>query len=841
MVGLVIVSHSRGIADSLVALVRQMVGPDVPIAIAAGAGPSGSDFGTNAVEISGAIQSVFGPDGVLLLMDLGSAILSAETALDLLPEEMRQGIRFCGAPLVEGAISAAVQAGLGADLETVFQEAMKSLAPKADQLNEGAPAEAAPGGYEYPADLPFQDVKVVLRNEHGLHARPAARFVRLAAKFEAEIQVRNLTKSKGPVSARSLNALATLGAVKGDEILVMARGLEAEEGLEALKGLAETQFDDQIIVKPVIREPSQGQMLTDKGVLQGLPISEGIAIGPMFKVHPSAPGVVDYGVKDPKEAWDRLLEAKKKVGEAVASRYHTVRSSLGVSQAEIFDAQLLILEDPQLLERVHELVFQEGLGEGVSWQKAITEVADSYRSLEDSYLQQRAGDVMDVGNQVLYALSGQTVLEKIETDEKVILFAKELTPTQTAQVELEKVVGLVTVIGGPTSHSAILARTMGIPAVAGVDPRLEMVPEGTILALDGASGTLWVNPSPEVTETLKTSREKWLAYQAGLREVSKKKAETVDGRQIEVAANVGSVADAEAGRRDHSDGIGLLRTEFLFLGRTDPPSEDEQIEALHAIGRLMDDKPVVIRTMDIGGDKAVRYLQLPHEENPFLGVRGIRLSLKEDALFRVHLRAILRASFDFNGRLMLPMVADIGEVEQVQQILHDVHEDLQKDDLPHRWPIEVGIMVETPSVALLSAKFAEVVDFFSIGTNDLTQYTLAAERGNPALSGLADGMHPAVLRLVKEVVAGAERLSKWVGVCGELAQDPAAVPVLVGLGVSELSMNPGGIARVKMLIRRIRFDDAQALAETALGEKSAQAARRLAEAYVNGLEENRDD
>jgi phosphoenolpyruvate-protein kinase (PTS system EI component) len=224
-----------------------------------------------------------------------------------------------------------------------------------------------------------------------------------------------------------------------------------------------------------------------------------------------------------------------------------------------------------------------------------------------------------------------------------------------------------------------------------------------------------------------------------------------------------------------------------------------------------------------------------------LGVRGIRLSLKEDALFRVHLRAILRASFDFNGRLMLPMVADIGEVEQVQQILHDVHEDLQKDDLPHRWPIEVGIMVETPSVALLSAKFAEVVDFFSIGTNDLTQYTLAAERGNPALSGLADGMHPAVLRLVKEVVAGAERLSKWVGVCGELAQDPAAVPVLVGLGVSELSMNPGGIARVKMLIRRIRFDDAQALAETALGEKSAQAARRLAEAYVNGLEENRDD
>lgn len=841
MVGIVIVAHSRTLAESLVELIRQMSGPDVPIAIAAGAGPDGLEFGTNAMEISEAIQSVYSPEGVLVLMDLGSAILSAEMALEFLPAEVQPRVRFCGAPLVEGAIAAGVQAGLGGDLESVCREAREALAPKAEQLGEGEtrPESVVPPEEEPVAVLPQPEVVLRLKNEHGLHARPAALFVREAARFDAEVKVRNVSKGKGPVSARSLNALATLGAVYEDEIALTARGPEAGQALEALKNLVASKFDQVAGAETGIRSRTAVQVPIDEQAEQGVPISEGVAIGPMFKFHLPPPPVEEYEVQDPQQAWDRLLEAIGTTRKAIRGQHQNVRDRLGVPQAAIFEAHLLILEDPDLLERAHELVFEKRRSEGAAWRQAINEVVDNYKALPDVYLQQRASDVLDVGNQVLYALAGEKPGGKVEFPEKAILFANELTPTQTAQLDMEQVLGFVTVAGGPTSHSAILARTMGIPAIAGVDPELEMLPEGTLLAIDGSTGTLWVDPPADKITALREQRRILLEQQKQLRKAIDQPAVTMDGRHVEVAVNVGNALDAEMGMKNKADGIGLLRTEFLFLRRDTAPSEAEQVEALSEIGRIMAGKPVVVRTLDVGGDKAVPYIQLPREENPFLGVRAIRLSLREEPLFRTQLRAILRVGANYDFRVMFPMVANPEEVAAARRIMESVHQEMEREAVPHAWPVETGIMVEIPSAALLSSMFAQHVDFFSIGTNDLTQYTLAAERGNPSLSGFADGLHPAVLRLIREVVESAHQRGKWVGVCGELAGDPVAVPVLVGLGVDELSMNPGSIARVKALIREMNFSDAQTLVQEVLGCESAQGVREKAEEFVDKLKEGR--
>lgn len=837
MVGIVIVAHSRPLAESLVALVKQMSGAELPIAIAAGAGPEGQEFGTNAVEISEAVQSVYTEDGVLILMDMGSAILSAEMALEFLPAEMQAKVRFCAAPLVEGAIAAGVQAGLGSDLERVCREAREALIPKIEQLGEAGPgAETTlPAESQVVAEFPPEEVVVRLKNEHGLHARPAALFVRAAAQFDAAVQVRNLSKEKGPVSAKSLNALATLGAVYEDEIALEARGPEARQALEALKSLVERRFNQASGVETGIQAPAADQAPIDQRARQGVPISEGVAIGPMYKFHLPPPPVEEHRVQEPHRAWDRLLKAIETTRQAIRGRYQDVRDRLGTPQAAIFEAHLLILEDPDLLERAHELVFEEARSGGAAWRQAIDEVVNAYKALPDVYLQQRASDVLDVGNQVLYALAREKPSGKIEFPEKAILFANELTPTQTVQLDMEQVLGFATVAGGPTSHSAILARTMGIPAIAGVDPDLEMLPEGTLLAIDGSTGALWVDPPPEKLAALREQRDIWLEQQKQLRKTIDQPAVTQDGHHVEVAVNVGNVLDAEMGMKNKAESIGLLRTEFLFLQRDTAPSEAEQLEALSAIGRIMAGKPVVVRTLDVGGDKVLPYIDLPPEENPFLGLRAIRLSLREPDLFNTQLRAILRAGAENNFRVMFPMVAEPGEVAVAVQMLERAHGELEAEGLPHCWPIETGIMVEIPSTALLSSIFAQQVDFFSIGTNDLTQYTLAAERGNPALSGFADGLHPAVLRLIQKVVASAQQAGKWVGVCGELAGDATAIPVLVGLGVDELSMNPGSMARAKALIRKMNYWRAQKLAEEALECGSAQEVRRKAERFVETL------
>jgi phosphoenolpyruvate-protein phosphotransferase/dihydroxyacetone kinase phosphotransfer subunit len=836
MVGLVIVSHSRELAVALVNLVRQVAPANVPIGIAAGVGENRNEFGTDAVEISEAIQNVYSDDGVLVLMDLGSAILSAQMAVELLPPDVARKVRFCAAPLIEGSIAAAVQIGLGSDLDTVCNEAQQALLPKQEQIGTSPAIES--GTAAASAEAAEREIVLTLHNIHGLHARPAARFVQTAASFKAEVRVANLTNGKGPVSARSLNAIATLGAVEEHQIRISASGPESEAALAALKALVDENFGEPTSLQapPAIQSilPAESAPAAE-GSLQAIPVSEGIAIGPLYRYQPQIPSISRAPAQNPDEERNRLERAIESTRQAIRQRRQQVRASIGESEAAIFDAHLLILDDPDLLEQAQKNIYEGHQNAAAAWSNAAARIADSYRSLEDAYLKQRAADVEDVANQVLFALMGKSAAAPTAFSEPVILYAADLTPTETSQLDMDAVLGILTSGGGPTSHSAILARALGIPALSGVSPSLELLAPGTLIALDGFNGAIWIEPDEQVQTALKARREEWIASRKKLLDASHAAAVTRDGRRVEVCANVGNIQDARAASRNNAEGVGLLRTEFLFLTRTTPPNEAEQLAALRQIGEVLSGRPITVRTLDVGGDKEVPYIQLPPESNPFLGVRAIRMSLRNPELFNVQLRAILRSAADFHFRIMFPMIANVDEIRQARELLEKAHQQLAGEKLPHAWPIETGIMVEIPSAALLSRALAREVDFFSIGTNDLTQYTLAAERGNPALAGFADGLHPAVLKLIGQVADAAHAEGKWVGVCGELAGDLTAVPILIGLGVDELSLNPGSIPKVKAMVRAVETSAAQELARRALNAESASEARSLAKSFTEKL------
>lgn len=835
MVGLVIVSHSRALAEALANLVKQVSSAPIPIAISAGVGEARQEFGTDAVEISEAIRSVDSQSGVLVMMDLGSAILSAEMALELLPPETRSRVRFCAAPLVEGAIAAAVQIGLDSDLETVSREAEQSLLPKQQHVYETS----APQAVELVSASSESAVQMelTLHNLHGLHARPAARFVQTASRFKADIQVENLTNGKGPASARSLNAIAILGAVENHRIRLRATGAEAAEALSALKQLVDENFGEPTAPEPVpvISGAAPAESTTaDSNCFQALPISEGAALAPLYRYQPQVAPISTEPAQSPEEEAQRLEHALALVRKNIQRQSQELSKSSGKSEAAIFEAHLLILDDPGLLAQARKNIFDGHQNAAFAWRDAARQVIASYRALEDVYLQQRAADVEDVQNQVLFALAGKGAAAPIAFKEPVILFAQDLTPTETAQLDMNSVLGIVTAGGGPTSHSAILARALGIPAVLSANQKLARAPLGSLIALDGFNGKVWLEPSQEIQSDIKKRREEWLASRKKLMDVSQTPAVTRDGQRVEVFANVGNVQDAVNAVKNGAEGIGLLRTEFLFLTRETPPTEAEQLDALLQIGEAMGERPVTVRTLDVGGDKEVPYIKLPPEPNPFLGVRAIRMSLRNTDLFVQQLRAILRAAASHHFRVMFPMIAGLEEVRQARLWLEEAHQQLLREGLSHAWPIETGIMVEIPSAALLSRALAREVDFFSIGTNDLTQYTLAAERGNPLLAGLADAFHPAVMRLIGEVARAAHAENKKVGICGELGGDPLAAPALVGLGVDELSLNSGGIPRTKSVIRNIEIVKARELAQKILQTESAAEARELAQSFMKG-------
>ena len=829
MVGLVVVSHSEALAEGVVALAREMGGEELALEAAGGMDEPGA-LGTDAERVRAAIERAMSDDGVLVLMDLGSALMSTEFAIEMLERGGR--VLMSEAPLVEGTVAAAVAARGGASLEEVAAEARGALAMKASQL--GVQADAAPDAAAEPesdgAAAPDAEARLEVRNAIGLHARPAALFVGAVRDYDAEVRV---AKEGGgpPVRATSLTNVVALGARFGDTLVVTASGPQAADALKALRALADQGFGDGIASggapptpAPVAQAPAAAVRAPSAGeVLSGVPASAGVAIGPARHLGRPPGPPPERAADNPERELERLDEALAAAREAIGRDREAVAGRAGDAEAAIFDAHVALLDDEALLEPAREAIAGGATAER-GWHDAAEQVAALYRALDEPLLRERATDVLDVGRRVVAAITGE---EAAGPTEPGIVLARELTPAEAAGLDPELVRGIATAHGSATAHAAILARALGLPAAVGLGDALLAIDEGTALLLDGEAGTLQVDPDEDLLRDAEERGERLAARRAAARERAHEPGATRDGTRVEVFANLGSAAEAATAVEMGAEGVGLLRTEFLFLDRPQLPDEDEQVETLRQIAVALDGRPLVVRTLDAGADKPLPALPMPPEANPFLGVRGIRLTLERPEILATQLRAILRVAAEHPVKVMLPMVATLGEVRAARALLEEA-----RTATGINTPLELGIMVEIPAAALTAERLAEHVDFFSVGTNDLTQYTMAAERGDERLAGLLAGPQPAVLRLVKATVEAAAARGRWVGVCGELAGDPAAAVLLAGLGVTELSMAPALVAEAKAALRAVDLADARAAADAALDAEDADEARRLAAALL---------
>jgi phosphoenolpyruvate-protein phosphotransferase len=549
---------------------------------------------------------------------------------------------------------------------------------------------------------------------------------------------------------------------------------------------------------------------------RGIAASRGIAIGPSFHFRRADLTFNRCMVEDTDAEWARFQDAIEKAGEQMAQVCSIAEVECGPEDAAIFQAQALMLEDPELLDAVQVSIEGRCVNAEAALSDAIERYVELLESLDDAYLSARAADARDVLTRILRILLGVTESPTADLTAPSIILARDLTPSDTVLLDKSLVLGFCTAEGGATSHTAILARGLGLPAVVAIGQDLLEVPSGETLVLDGTDGLLIVRPYEGTLKAYRGQQAATTEVLAQAQAQAHAPAITRDGHRVEVVANIGNVKGAEAALESGAEGVGLLRTEFLYLERTSLPTEDGQYQAYRAIVDAFGDRPVVLRTLDIGGDKDLPYLNLPQEANPFLGLRAIRLCLQRQDLFRPQLRAALRAGVGRNLKLMFPMVATVAEVRAARASLDECRAALLTEGRPVAEEMEVGIMVEVPAAALMAGRLAAEVDFLSIGTNDLTQYVMAADRTNAQVAALASAFHPVVLRLVRDVIAAAHTHGKWVGLCGELAGEPLAVPILLGLGLDEFSMNPPAIPLAKRIIRALTLDEARGVALAAL-------------------------
>jgi phosphocarrier protein FPr len=779
------------------------------LTIEVAAGLDETTFGTDAITIMEAIHRADGPAGVVVLMDLGSALLSTELALDLLPDpSIRDRVTLSPAPIVEGLVVAAVAAASGADRVEVAAEARAALMGKSAHLS--SPTEA--DGSAACDDVDTEMVAVfTVENAHGLHARPAARLVSEVRVLDATVQLRNLSTGAGPVPAGSLSRVATLAALHGHQVEIRASGPQAEEAVEHILTLARRRFDETI--DDAVPAPAPVESVQRNGPL---PASPGIAIGPVRQLT-AVIGRDQLSVGDAAAEWRRIVESVASVRREIEHVRVLTMRDIGAEEASIFEAHLSLLTDPEMLADVKARI-DAGSGATAAWTDCVSDVERIWADLPDPYLRERAADVHAVGAQVLRNLTGEPARQM---SAQGVLVAADLTPVETAGLDLDLVTGVVLAEGSSTSHAAILARARDIPVVVAAGRDILTVPEGTIVLLDGSSGELHVDPSAELLEEYRRRASERAEQRGQELAVAEHPAVTRDGTTVVVAANLGSVTDAHAALACGADGAGLVRTEFLFLDRSAAPSIEEQQSVYDAIANAMAGRRVTLRTLDVGGDKPLPYLPMAVETNPFLGQRGIRLSLEHPDLLHDQMVAICHTARRYPISVMIPMVSTPAEMIEARQILTDA---AGPSGLPEG--LRIGTMIEVPAAALKIEAFLPHVDFVSIGTNDLTQYTLAAERGNGAVAALSDALDPGVLSLIQQV-CDAARGRIDVAVCGEAACDELAIPVLVGLGVRELSVSPPAVPRVKAAIRELDLGYSAEIAHRALAMPGADDVRKL--------------
>ncbi|MCY1566538.1 phosphoenolpyruvate--protein phosphotransferase [Staphylococcus pettenkoferi] len=511
---------------------------------------------------------------------------------------------------------------------------------------------------------------------------------------------------------------------------------------------------------------------------------------------------------------------------------NNAEANIGPDKAAIFDAHLLILDDPEIIKPVEEKISNEQVNAPTALTDVTSQFVTIFESMDNEYMKERAADVRDVSKRVLAHILGVTLPNPSMIDENVVIIGNDLTPSDTAQLNKEFVQGFVTNIGGRTSHSAIMSRSLEIASVVGTKSITEEVQQGDMIIVDGMTGEVIINPTEDEVIAYQNKRERFFKDKEELKKLRDEETTTVDGVNVELAANIGTPKDLDGVMDNGAEGIGLYRTEFLYMGRDEMPSEDEQFEAYKSVLEEMDGKRVVVRTLDIGGDKELPYLNLPEEMNPFLGYRAIRLCLNEPEIFKRQLRALLRASTYGKLSIMFPMVATVQEFRDAKALLNEEKEKLIKEGVEVAEDIELGIMVEIPATAALADVFAKEVDFFSIGTNDLIQYTMAADRMSERVSYLYQPYNPSILRLVKQVIDASHQEGKWTGMCGEMAGDATAIPVLLGLGLDEFSMSATSVLKARRQIKGLSQNEMRELANRALDCVSADEVEDLVQSYT---------
>jgi dihydroxyacetone kinase phosphotransfer subunit len=821
MIGIVVVSHSRALATAAVGLAMEMVAADDAPVVGVAAGLDETTFGTDATAVAEAIGAADSRDGVLVLLDLGSAVLSAEMALEFVDPDVASRVVVSSAPLVEGLVAAVVLASTGASIDDVAAEAARGLAAKQDHLGD-VPADVSAGQ----AGPPAETADVLVANPHGLHARPAAKLVALVRSYDAAVTVADLDTGRGPVDAGSLSLVATLDARQGHRLRFGASGPQAADVLEAVRRLAGRSFDDQ----------PAGKAATASG--SGLDLAMGPAVVPDARVDLTAyrPGDADEERKRSDEARAEAVRELREVRLATVER-------VGDAEAGIFDAHLALLDDPAVLAGV-ETSIAAGAAAPDAWSQQLDQLAGSFEGLADAYQRERAQDVRSVRNRVLTILSGRSPAETLNaaapdipagrsgaarpTDVPAamsgeangpggvpaVLVVAELDAATAATLDAEAVAGVAVRTAGTTGHGVIVARSRGIPLITGIGE--VAVADGTLVAFDARTGSFLVGPDPDAQAAFRATVAERVDERAAALRDAKLPVVTVDGQTVQVMANVGSVQDARAAVG--ADGSGLVRTEVLFGDRREAPSVDEQLASYLAIAAALGGRPITVRTWDVGGDKPLAFLPQAPEANPFLGERGLRVFRRRPELLRGQLTAICEAARQTPVRVMFPMVTTAEEVAWALAELDGLG--------PRPDGLQVGIMVEVPAAALRIASLARGLDFVSIGTNDLTQYATAADRGNGSVAALADGLDPAVLQLIDRVVRGVPA-GVEVAVCGDLASDPTAAVLLAGLGIRELSAVGPQIPAVKARLRRTTLTEAAELANQALTLAGATEVRAL--------------
>jgi phosphocarrier protein FPr/phosphocarrier protein len=701
-------------------------------------------------------------------------------------------------------------------------------------LAEAASPQVEPGAG---ADSSVRSETVLLPNPAGLHARPAAVLAAAAKKFVADTR---LVRGAETANAKSLVAIMALATRAGDAVHIQASGPDAAEAAKALaqllaQGCGETAAHAPAAAAPMpAPEPVYASVpaatrasSTSPHELAGVSASPGLAVGHIVQYRMAAITVAQTG-GSPQHERTRLEAALHEARQQL----ETLKLALAdPAKGEILAAHQELLEDPDLVEAAIGGISQ-GDSAGYAWRDAYSRSAAQLEALENTLLRERANDIRDVGRRVLALLAG-VAQAAIVVPENSILVAEELSPSDTASLDRDKVLGFCTTTGGATSHVAILARSLGIPAICGIDANALLLAEGSQVLLDGSKGILHTAPNTAEVASARARMAQQAERRAEELAQASSPAVTLDGHRIEVVANVRNAADTQEGVANGAEGVGLLRSEFLFDERETAPSEEEQAREYCAVAEALGPKRVlVIRTLDVGGDKPLSYLPLPKEDNPFLGLRGVRVSLAQPAMFRTQLRAILRAAGMAQLHIMFPMIATLEELREAKAILAEEQAALGHAAISAVNDVKVGLMIEVPSAALLAEQFAREADFFSIGTNDLTQYTLAMDRGHPQLAKKADGLHPAVLKMIALSCEGARKQGKWVGVCGGLASDAMAVPVLIGLGVTELSASVPAIPAIKAQVKRLSMVACQQLAQEVLQMGSASEVRARLAAFA---------